>query len=273
MSGALAGRRALVTGASRGIGAAIARRFAAEGAVVAVTARTLEQHPTLPGSLATTVEQIEIRGGTAVAVVADLADAEDRARLVPTAVEALGGPIDVLVNNAAAAIYQPLAEIPLRRRRLLLEVNVQAPLDLAQAVVPDMRERGEGWILNLSSATARLTWSSGDGARIDPTMGWYAASKAALEVATRALAAELAGSGVRVNALAPRAAVLTEGAAVLVGDRLRPDQIEAVEAMAEAALVLCGADAGTGSLHVSLDLLAARDRTVRTLDGAAPFES
>ena len=150
-----AGRRALVTGASRGIGAAIAERLAAEGADVAITARTLDEHDHLPGSLNETRRRLEAYGGNVAVVVADLSDEADRARVVPAAVDALGGPIEILVNNAAAAIYQPLAEFPLRRRRVLFDVNVHAPLDLAQAVIPAMRAAGEGWIVNLSSGAAR----------------------------------------------------------------------------------------------------------------------
>src|SRR5690606_15426904 len=125
----LQGRRALVTGASRGIGAALARRLAAEGAAVAVTARTLDAHPTLPGSLREVVETIRSAGGTAVASEADLVDVEQRSGIVRIAEDQLGGPIDILVNNAAAAIYEPLEGYPLRRRHLTFEANVHAPLD------------------------------------------------------------------------------------------------------------------------------------------------
>src|SRR5438132_14386400 len=130
--GALDGRVALVTGASRGIGAGIAQRFAAEGAAVAITARTVDEHPTLPGSLNETVQTIEAAGGRVLAVAADLADGDDRARIVPE-VERELGPVDVLVNNAAAAMYMPNADLPLKRRRITYELNVLAPLDLAQA--------------------------------------------------------------------------------------------------------------------------------------------
>src|SRR5215211_7597280 len=100
--GACDGRVALVTGASRGIGAAIALRLAGEGAAVAVTARTLDEHPTLPGSLREVVDDIDALGAKAVAIPADLADGDARSRIVPEVESALG-PVDILVNNAAAA--------------------------------------------------------------------------------------------------------------------------------------------------------------------------
>jgi NAD(P)-dependent dehydrogenase (short-subunit alcohol dehydrogenase family) len=145
-----------------------------------------------------------------------------------------------------------------------MEVNAIAPLDLAQAVVPAMIERREGWIVNLTSASSRL---GGAG----PTMALYGASKAALNRITDGLAAELAGTGVRVNAIEPRAAVLTEGAAALVGDVLTADQIETLEAMTEGVLALCDCPAGlTGRICVSLDLIDELGLTVLDLDGRAP---
>ncbi|MCB1005096.1 MAG: SDR family NAD(P)-dependent oxidoreductase, partial [Acidimicrobiales bacterium] len=108
MSGRFAGRRALVTGASRGIGAGIAERLAAEGANVVITARTLDKHDHLAGSLNETRERLERYGTTVGVVVADLTDEADRQRIVPEAADALGGHVEILVNNAAAAIYQPV---------------------------------------------------------------------------------------------------------------------------------------------------------------------
>ncbi|MDX1649404.1 MAG: SDR family NAD(P)-dependent oxidoreductase [Myxococcota bacterium] len=151
---ALEGRVALVTGASRGIGAAIAERFAAEGARVAACARTLEAHPRLPGSLGETVARIRERGGEARAFRVDLMEPADRARLVEE-VETGLGPADVLVNNAAASFYRPFADWTEKRRRVAFEVNVHAPFDLTQRVVAGMRTRGGGFVLNISSATAR----------------------------------------------------------------------------------------------------------------------
>jgi citronellol/citronellal dehydrogenase len=266
----LAGRRALVTGASRGIGAAVARRLAAEGADVALVARTLDAHPTLPGSLRETAAAVEAHGRRVAVVVADLSDPEDRDRVVPEAVAGLGGPLDVLVNNAAAAIYQPLLDYPLRRRRLTFELNVHAPLDLAQAAVPAMVERGEGWVVNLTSASAKHTPGPpypADGLR--STIGIYGASKAALDRVTNALAVELEGTGVRVNAVEPRMAVLSEGASVLVGHLLEEDAVEPMEQMVEAVLALCDCEPDlTGGIHVSGQLLERRGVPVRSLDGA-----
>lgn len=255
-----AGRRALVTGASRGIGAAVAERLAAEGADVALVARTLERHDHLEGSLQATADRLSRHGGRVAVVVADLTDAEARAGVVPEAERSLGGPISVLVNNAAAAIYQPLAELSLRRRHVLFELNVHAPLDLAQAVIPAMRASGEGWIVNLSSAAAR-PWA-GPPFELGPrgsTIAAYGASKAALNRWSNGLGAELYGSGIRVNTVEPRGAVLTEGARALVGSSLRADQVEPVETVVEAVLALCDCPPEvTGRSFVSLDLLAER---------------
>jgi NAD(P)-dependent dehydrogenase (short-subunit alcohol dehydrogenase family) len=269
MSKRFAGRRALVTGASRGIGAAIAERLAAEGADVAITARTLEQHDHLAGSLNETAQRLERYGRTIAPVVADLTDDWNRARIVPQAVEALGGPIDILVNNAAAAIYMPLKDFPIKRRRIIFEANVHAPLGLAQQVIPDMQSAGEGWILNLSSGSAKH-WAGPPfemGVQ-GSTLTVYGASKAALNRVTNGLAAELYGSGIRVNSVEPRAAVMSEGAQELVGGTLRPDQIESMEEMVEAAVALCDCPTDfTGHNTISLDLIAEWGLTVHGLDG------
>jgi NAD(P)-dependent dehydrogenase (short-subunit alcohol dehydrogenase family) len=263
------GRRALVTGASRGIGAGVAERLAAEGAAVALCARTLDRHEHLAGSLLGTQRRLGRYGGEVATVVADLTDEDQRARVVPEAEAALGGPIDVLVNNAAAAMYDAVAAFPLRRRRVLFEANVHAPLDLAQAVIPAMRSAGEGWIVNVTSRAAD-PWPGPPfalGANGTATTV-YGASKAALRRVTNGLGAELHGTGVRVNAIEPRAAVMSEGAAELVGATLRPDQVEPLEDMVEAVVALCDCpEDATGATWVSGELLVAWDVDVRGLDG------
>jgi NAD(P)-dependent dehydrogenase (short-subunit alcohol dehydrogenase family) len=269
----MTGRTAIVTGASRGIGAAVAERLAAEGADVVVTARTVDRHEHLAGSLNETLDRCRRYGTNVEAVAADLADADSRAAIVPAALAALGGHIDILVNNAAAAIYDSTLDYPLRRRRLMFEVNVQAPIDLAQTVIPFMRAQGEGWIVNLSSATARP--APGPPFRTEgvaTTIGLYGATKAALNRITNAFAVELQGSGVRINTVEPRAAVMSEGAEALVGDIVTDDLIEPMETMVESVVALCDcAEDRTGQVHVSLDLVDELGLTVMTLDGARPY--
>lgn len=268
-----AGRRALVTGASRGIGVGIAERLAAEGAHVAISARTVDHHDRLPGSLNETLARLRGYGTTVAAIAADLADAEARAAIVPTAVEALGGPIDILVNNAAAAVYAPLREYPLKRRRMMFEINVNAPVDLAQAVIPAMVAAGEGWIINVSSGSARQPGGppfKTDGVAL--VFGVYGASKAALNRITGAMAAELYGTGIRVNTIEPRAAVLSEGADAVMGTMLTAEQIEPLEAMVEATIALCCCPVEhTGRIEVSLDLLEREGIPVRTLDATGIY--
>jgi NAD(P)-dependent dehydrogenase (short-subunit alcohol dehydrogenase family) len=263
--GELVGRVALVTGASRGIGAAIARRLAAEGAAVAVTARTIEEHPRLPGSLRETVATIEADGGRAVAIAADLADGDDRARIAGD-VEAQLGPVDVLVNNAAAAFYLPIDAFPLKRRRILFELNFHAPVDLAVAVLPAMRARGAGWIVNVSSVTSRHPQGPPyrRGSEPTATATIYGASKAALERFTTGLAAEVYGDGIAVNSLAPKDVVPTPGTLFHHLTTMDDPRAEQPEVMAEAALALCrepatkpdGSVGLTGRVVYSQDLLA-----------------
>jgi len=268
MSKSLEGRIALVTGTSRGIGLGIAQRFAAEGATVALTARTVDPHPTLPGTLRETARRIEADGGRCLIVPADLCDPAARQELVET-VRADLGPIDILVNNAARAFYEPARSISEKRIRLSLELNLIAPYDLSQRVVPHMQETGSGWILNIGSATCEVP-PGPPFSRFDAEagVGTYAMTKAALNRLTVALAAELHADRIAVNCLSPVAAVLTEAAVALgvIGDDA---PTEPLEEMAEAALALCCSDPQrlTGRIAYSGPLLAELSRPVRSLDG------
>jgi len=268
MRKSLEGRIALVTGTSRGIGVGIARRFATEGASVALTARTVEPHGTLPGSLHETARRIRADGGHCLIFPADLCDPAARQALVEQ-VRADLGPVDILVNNAARAFYEPARSISEKRIRLSLELNLLAPYDLAQRVIPHMQEGGAGWILNIGSATCEVP-SGPPFARFDVEagVGTYAMTKAALNRLTVALAAELHADRIAVNCLSPVAAVLTEAAVALgvIGDDA---QTEPLEDMAEAALALCSGDPQqlTGRLAYSGPLLAELSRPTRSLDG------
>jgi len=261
------GRVAIVTGASRGIGVAIAERLAAEGASVAVAARTLEPHPRLPGTLRETIAAIEKRGGRALAVQTDLLDAASRVRLVQET-EAELGPIDILVNNAATATMKLPSQTTSEERSAMYEVNLNAPVDLAQQALPDMRSRGAGWILNITSATAKQPEPPyRDSKMAAHVIGPYGATKAALDRYSEALAHEVAEQGIFVNAMGPVAIVLTQGAAY-VRDiaRKNPDMVEPVEMMAEAALELC-TGRHVGRVIYSRDILHSVGRKVHSLDG------
>ena len=268
----LDGRRVIVTGASRGIGAGIAERLAAAGAALVITARTVDRHDHLAGSLNETLERCRRHTGRVEVIAADLSDPEDRARIVPESVDVLGGPIDVLVNNAAAGIHRPMAEYPHRYRRIMFEVNVEAPLDLAQAVLPPMVDRGEGWIVNISSGAADLSPGPPFTPNVMPGNGIYGVTKAALNRATNAMAVELWGTGVRLNTLDPAKPVASEGAVEHLQGRIPADQFAPVEIMAEAALALstCAPEL-TGQVCVDRPLLDRLGITVMTLDGTQPF--
>ena len=149
--GALRGRAAIVTGASRGIGQAIAERFAGEGAAVVLVARTLSAGTSrLPGSIEETVDRITAAGGFAAPLQADLNDPDQVETIVERA-EALVGPVDTLVNNAGVNFYGPAMDVPGRRYDLMFQMMVHAPFRLCQLAVPSMRAEGRGWILNITS--------------------------------------------------------------------------------------------------------------------------
>jgi len=238
--GLLAGQVAVVTGASRGIGEAIARRFAMEGAKVVVSARTVEaDEHYLPGTITETVNRIKAAGGEALAVRADLANADDRRGLIDAARDAYGA-VDILVNNAAITYFIPVAEFPEKRFRLMMEVQVWAPFELSQLVLPGMAERGRGWILNISSHAAihpEASMPGGHGGTV------YGMCKAALERFTTGLAQELYGTGIGVNVISP-GLVATPGVMhhKLINESNK-DRVTPVEHMAEACLRLCNGDA------------------------------
>lgn len=272
MSGAnnteCAGRVALVTGASRGIGAAIAERLAAAGAKVAVSARTIDPVDKYEGSLRETVARITEAGGTAVAVQADVSKEDDRARMVAETVDQLG-PIDILVNNAAVTFYVPFTEFPRKRYDLMLEVQLRAPFELAQMVVPSMRERGRGWILNISSrAGVHPQGPPFDSLYRDYGFSVYGMVKAGLDRLSTGLAAELYDDGIAVNSLAPWDNVATPGAST--HDLVENFKLEDIGYMAEAALALCSGDPArlTGRVAYSQPLLAELQRRPPTVGDA-----
>ena len=257
----LHGRVALVTGASRGIGQALAVRFAAEGATVLAVGRSLDGTGQFAGSLA---ETVDLTNGRAIAVPAEIGTAAGRDAVAAAAREV--GPISIVVNNAAAprAFDLRFPDMDENAFRLAVDVNVWAAWDLAARFVPDMRSIGAGWILNVSSAQAapRIPGASSrtGGACL------YGGTKAMLDRVTTGAAQDLYADGIAVNALAPEAAIATEHAS---GVGLPPDKVEPVETFVEAALALVSGDPRTltGRIAYSLSLVRELMLPVRTLDG------
>ena len=202
----LQGRVALVTGASRGIGKAIALGFAAQGAAVVVAARSeTAGKPGLPGTIHETVAQIRAQGGRALAVRCDVTDEASVRDMVDQVAATFEG-VDVLVNNAGVAFGQPALETPLKRWELVLRVNLTGAFLCSQAVLPHMIRRGQGSIINISSLAAD---ERADG-KVNTGVA-YAVAKAGLDRLTWGLASEAGRHGVAVNALKPRQVVDSEG--------------------------------------------------------------
>ncbi len=283
----LAGRAAIVTGASRGLGRAIALALAAEGAAVVVAGRTEQVwDDRLPGTIGETVADIEAAGGRAAAVRADLTDRDDIARLVGAARDALG-PITILVNNAAFTApgrppvpgaqprakapkpantvgkpgWPPFLGTPLAAYRRHFEISVFAAYELMQLVCPDMIAAGGGSIINITSVASRLP---GDGPYPDRSGGvlpGYGGSKAALEHLTQCAAFDLCDHNIAVNALSPSKPIMTPGLSYYARDF---DDVASADEFAQAAVQLALVEAG-----------AVTGRTIghrQVLDGSfAPF--
>jgi NAD(P)-dependent dehydrogenase (short-subunit alcohol dehydrogenase family) len=220
----LAGAVALVTGASRGVGRAIALALARAGADVACAARATDAAPLkLPGTIDATVRDVEALGRRALAVPTDLSRPDEVERMVRVTEETFGR-LDVLVNNAAITFAGDLA-LPMKRWDLVMEVNLRAPVLAIKAAVPGMQARGGGTILNVSSAAAVLPIR---------TMLVYGVSKAGLERLTTGLAAELASTRIAVNCLRIDVPIASEGF-VYNAPELDKSDWEPTEVGAEAA--------------------------------------
>ena len=255
--GKLAGKAAIVTGASRGIGAEIAERFAAEGAKVLITARTKGkgENP-MEGSLDETAQRISAAGGTVEIQTADMSHPEDREAVVAAA-EGAFGTVDILVSNAAVTWFVPVADFQDKKFRLMFGVQVTAPFHLAQLVIPTMRKNGGGHIVNISSGAAKHPQQP-YGPRSMRGGTVYGMCKAALERFSTGLAAELFDDNIAVSALSPNQVVPTPGTIhhhLTTGDD--DPNAEPSSVMAAAALELSYRPASelTGRIAYSQDLL------------------
>jgi 3-oxoacyl-[acyl-carrier protein] reductase len=272
-SGKLTGKTALVTGSSRGIGRAIAQRLAAEGATVAVTARSSMPSQSvragvasaLPGTIDETIALIENAGGSAFGLAADLEDTDARNRLVD-AVLSRTGRIDILVNNAGFADYSAVEEMSLETFDRTVEHYLRTPFVLTKSAVPHMRKQGAGWIVNIGSVTGvapvrpyrEYNKTAGDVI--------YASMKAALHRFTQGVAAELLNANIAVNCVGPSTAIRTPGAAQLIPNSF---PTEPVEYLAETVLAMCHLPAAerTGLVAFSLHYPWSQQLPVHSLDG------
>jgi 3-oxoacyl-[acyl-carrier protein] reductase len=270
----LAGRTAVVTGASRGIGKAVAQRLASAGAHVVLGARSLETPAgAIAGTVMETCEMIRAAGGKATPLAVDMADRNRREAFARAALGVTGA-VDILVNNAGTALYKESWTYALSEAEQQIETYFTGPWHLCNLLVPQMIARGEGWILNLGSSSVIKTPMPPyeEHLRYFGHDVLYASLKAAVHRFTQGLAAELHPHNIAVNLVAPVGGVFTPGLDAL-GVGFTPDHpaCEAVEQIAEAALALVSRPPSeqTGMIAWSHRYLDEIGRPTRSLDGGA----
>jgi citronellol/citronellal dehydrogenase len=244
----LKGKTLFITGASRGIGKAIALRAARDGANVVVAAKTAEPHPKLPGTIHTAAREIEEAGGHALALAVDVREEAQVRAAVDEAVARFGG-LDVLVNNASAISLTGTLETPMKRYDLMHHVNTRGTFLCSQACLPHLLKAENPHVLNLSPPlNMHEKWF---GPHVAYTMAKYGMSMCVL-----GMAAEFRSAGVAFNALWPRTTIDTAAIGMLGGDDMRR-RSRTAEIMADAAhlIVTRPAREFTGRFCVDEDLL------------------
>ena len=242
-------RVAIITGASRGLGKAIAVGLSKEGAKVVIAARTEADNKDLKGTIYQTVEEIRALGWEALAVRCDVTDEASVKAMVDAAL-ARFGQIDILVNNAGVAFFYPIAETPLKRWETVLKVNLTGAFLCVKAVLPHMMGRKTGSIINISSLAADER-----DAGIVPTGVAYAVAKAGLDRFTWGLAVEAGKHNIAVNCIKPKEPVDTEGMRFWTREEDRKGWVSP-EKMVKCAIFLAAQDASgvTGTVATDEEL-------------------
>jgi citronellol/citronellal dehydrogenase len=226
----LEGKTLLITGASRGIGLAIAKRAAQDGANIAVLAKTTEPHPKLPGTIYTAVEEIESSGGKGLAIPTDIRFEDQVEAAVAETVETFGG-IDILINNASAISLTGTLQTPMKRYDLMHQINTRGTYLVSQKCLPLLLKSDNPQILNLSPPlNMSAKWF---GSHVAYTMAKYGMSMCVL-----GMAAEFAKDGLGCNALWPRTAIATAAVQNLLGGDEIVKCSRKVEIMSDAAHII-----------------------------------
>ena len=248
----LAGKRIFITGGSRGIGLAIALRAAADGASIAIAAKTAEENPKLPGTIFSAAKEIETAGGTALPIQCDIRDEDAIAAAVNKAAAQFGG-IDILINNASAINLTPTEKTPAKRFDLMFDVNVRGTFLTSQAAVPHLRESAKAGrnphILTLSPPLSMSPkWFKNHVA--------YTMSKYGMSMCVLGMAEEFKRDGIAVNALWPRTAIDTAALQMIPG--VDTDFCRTPEILSDTAYIILNRDAKTttGNFFVDDEVLA-----------------
>jgi citronellol/citronellal dehydrogenase len=241
----------LITGASRGIGKAIALRAARDGANITVVAKTAEPHPKLPGTVSSAVADIEAAGGRAIGCVADIRFEDQLQAAVTKTVETFGG-IDILVNNASAIFLAGTLDTPMKRFDLMHDVNVRATYMASQMCLPYLSRADNPHILNISPPlNMESRWFA-------PHVA-YTMAKFGMSMCVLGMAEEFRDRGIAVNALWPKTAIATAAVMNLLGGSKAVRCCRQPEIVADAAhhIVTQSSKACTGNFFVDETLLAA----------------
>jgi citronellol/citronellal dehydrogenase len=246
----LKGRTVVMSGGSRGIGLAIAKRIARDGANLALIAKTAEPHPKLPGTVFTAAEEVEEAGGQALPIVGDVRDAEQVAAAVAQTAEKFGG-VDIVVNNASAINLAPMADLEVKRYDLMQSINSRGTFVLTKAALPHLRESDHAHVLTLSPPlSADPKWLKGNSA--------YTLSKMGMTMLTLGLAQDEASNGVAGNCLWPRTIIATAAVQNLLGGDEAMARARTPEIYADAAYAILDRDPRecTGNAYIDDEVLA-----------------